>query len=184
MVPNFSKWPCPKPFWLKQVSVLGLAFPVLAEMSDAARVRKRFAGDSTILADLLQPIVEPLGRSWVSYSEAQTTAKVTVNKELIGRAHSILAIVHSQTPNMAVTRSTWTSTVKLLLDANKHKPGWALKEADEPAYLNVMTCRLCNLCRAVAQGEQKSPSNPWVQALPWRSGSSAPVASPESNQPA
>jgi len=144
------------------------AWPEL--LSSMAAKRHHFSGDGAALAAALLPFAEQKGVSFVRYDcEARVTSKSKVlhGERGVESHHGVLHALYKLQPNLSFPRAVVESALQKVLEACGAK--WRLSASEGPDWVQTISRRLRNMCRAVAQGQLKRGDSAWVRALPWNS---------------
>eukprot|EP00974_Lingulodinium_polyedra_P044802 4296998-Lingulodinium_polyedra.AAC.1 len=137
----------------------------------ASMAREVFT-DSAAMAQALQPVVGPKGRSFILYDEAEKASKTKCDPEKIVPNYDFLDALHKLSNNLAFTKKAWEAAITIIYGLNKETPSWTLAAAHMDDYVKTMTRRCINICRAVNQAERKAKTcgrncPVWVSNLPW-----------------
>ena len=118
----------------------------------------------------LQPIVREKGRRFCIFSNAEKVHDAQYDQKSIENNHEILAALHKLCPKLSMTKGCFKDACVRLYQRNKEDKGWAMPDADFPAWLTLMKNRLGNLVHIVHEQESKKKCPSWVAMLPWRQG--------------
>ena len=152
-------------------------------MADKSKKRGVFKGSHADLAEVYidhcKEIDSPFLCRWPQ--EGADLDDTMIHSPINGveaRDHlSLLKKLHALFPKMCFTKSTVGAALTILRTRMLKK--WpAMSESEWADWHKTMRARLRNMCRAVTQGQLKSPKADWVAALPW--ASAAEGETPES----
>ncbi len=115
-------------------------------------------------ADLLKPFA--VSRSFISYrDEAQTIGESRLVVDDVAKHHDLLMAIKPVKANLSIAKLVWKSELaKVAL-----LPDLKLRKEDKKDWIEVLTARGRNMCRAVQQAELKvrGTAPTWIQELPW-----------------
>ena len=156
-------------------------------MSDDERRSRDTCASAAGLLEAVLPFALEKGPSWCRYEcEAKLVAKASLVKtgeKGVEGHHKLLAALRQVQPNLSFTSSAVKHVCKQLFSHENLKTDERFKmtEAEKKDYMSVMSCRVRNMCRVVAQAELKCKRSgkvaDWVAQLPWNRGE-APATAP------
>ena len=130
--------------------------------------RKRAALTEKQLGALLDPVIEKLGRRFVTYDESKRVSDAKLDIDLVKASSCLLQTLYSAQPNLSFRRKIVYGGVKLQL--NKRNENWKLTPSQSADDCETMCRRILNVCRCVSQALRKRPTPRWAQDLPWLVG--------------
>lgn len=134
--------------------------------ADAAKKRPRSGATGSDIAEALDPVVRKKGRSWLKYDESPVVSKTKTLPDAIAAAGDILARLHAKWPQLCFRKRDVERAVNSIWE--RYAAHWGLADEYKADYVETMVRRLCNLCRTVAQAQQKKRPPEWTTTLPWK----------------
>ena len=160
-----------------------------AAASDAgeAGTRRRYNGTAQDFAKAIEPLVAEKGRVFLVYDEAPKVCNTKIDQTLLKHASAYLHILWGLQRNHSFCRTLVESAMTMVIE--KYAEPWGMKnEAHQKDWIETMTRRTMNACRAIQQVALKPKVPSWALSLPWMlpppaplgGSSSAAAASPAS----
>ena len=124
--------------------------------------RQNYAGTPADFAEGLNEVVKALGKVWLVYDECPKVEDAKVLPAEIKKAYRLLSSLQHMQHNISFNKVLVREGITLLAKSFDY---WDMKQELREHYVETMTRRVRNLCRAVWQNRKSNAE--WAQALPW-----------------
>ena len=141
--------------------------------SDAS-TRRRYNGTADEFVAAIEPLVAAKGRVFLVYDESPKASSTRIDKTLLKQASRYLHVLWGLQHNHSFCRTLVESAMTLLIE--KYAEPWGMRsEEHKKDWVETMTRRTMNACRAVQQVALKPKVPSWATTLPWMLPPPAPL---------
>lgn len=124
--------------------------------------RQAYSGTASDFAEGLKDVVKAKGKVWLVYDECAKVEDAKVLPAEIKKAKELLSALQKMQHNISFNKVLVRDGITLLAESCEY---WEMKAELRPDYVETMTRRLRNLCRAVWQ--HRNGNAEWARDLPW-----------------